>query len=259
MKNIQKKIEKKNVFHAEKNHQKRWILLVVLHAIGAFFLSVFLYWILAYVGFLGELISGSLFVAWQKLGKNLLPHGILILSICVIFLSNPIYALICLILIFFSTAAFLISLKINFLGMIYLIIYIGAIAILFLFVIMMFNLRQLNQKVTSINDRNSLIILWGCYFLSLSKFFSLVSNSIWRYIEYDQYINDLVQKKFENLKYFLTYQHTDTLLFGTLLYDYYSYLFILAALVLLTSMLGSIILALSTTEKVMTSRELKKE
>ena len=76
-----------------------------------------------------------------------------------IFLSNPIYALICLIVIFFSTAAFLISLKINFLGMIYLIIYIGAIAILFLFVIMMFNLRQLNQKVTQINDRNSLIIL----------------------------------------------------------------------------------------------------
>ena len=213
---------------------------------------------IAYAGFVGELSSSYLFVFWQKLGTNLLPHGILILSICVIFLSNPIYALICLIVIFFSTAAFLISLKINFLGMIYLIIYIGAIAILFLFVIMMFNLRQLNQKVTPINDRNSLIILWGFYFLGFSKFFSLVSNSILRYIEYDQYINDFATKKFESLQYFLTYQHTDALLFGTLLYDYYSYLFILAALVLLTSMLGSIILALSTTEKIMNSKELSK-
>lgn len=166
-----------------------------------------------------------------------------------IFLANPIYALICLIAIFFSTAAFLISLNINFLGMIYLIIYIGAIAILFLFVIMMFNLRQLNQHTTPINDRPSFFILWSLYFLGFSKFYSLVSNYILTYLEYDRYINDLASQKFESLQYFLTYQHTDALLFGTLLYDYYSYLFILAALVLLTSMLGSIILALSTTEK----------
>ena len=68
-------------------------------------------------------------------------------------------------------------------------------------------------------------------------------------MEYDKYFNNFVSRKFESLQYFLTYQHTDTLLFGTLLYEYYSYLFILAALILLTSMLGSIILALSTTEK----------
>jgi hypothetical protein len=68
-------------------------------------------------------------------------------------------------------------------------------------------------------------------------------------VEYNNYFNDFAYKKLDSLQYFLTYQHTDTLLFGTLLYEYYSYLFILAALVLLTSMLGSIILALSTTEK----------
>ena len=97
----------------------------------------------------------------------MLPAVILILSVCVVTLSNPIYALICLIIIFFSAAVFLLSINVNFLAMIYLIIYIGAIAILFLFVIMMFNLRELKQHSNQINDYNSLSISFGLYFLVL--------------------------------------------------------------------------------------------
>lgn len=74
-----------------------------------------------------------------------MPTGIIFLSGLVVLNTNPIYSLASLILVFFSAAVFLLSLKINFLAMIYLIIYIGAIAILFLFVIMMFNLRNLKQ------------------------------------------------------------------------------------------------------------------
>lgn len=40
----------------------------------------------------------------------------------------------------------------------------------------------------------------------------------------------------------------DILVFGDLLYTYYSYLFMLIALLLLTAMLGAIVLATSTTE-----------
>jgi NADH-ubiquinone oxidoreductase chain 6 len=85
----------------------------------------------------------------------------------VITTSNPIYALVCLILVFFSSALFLLSINVNFLAMIYLIIYIGAIAILFLFVIMMFNLRELEQQSTKINDYSFLSISFGFYFLIL--------------------------------------------------------------------------------------------
>jgi NADH:ubiquinone oxidoreductase subunit 6 (subunit J) len=56
-------------------------------------------------------------------------------------------------------------------------------------------------------------------------------------------------KQINSLQYFLTYQSADVLLFGTLLYTYYSYLFLVAAFILLTAMLGSIVLALTTTEK----------
>jgi NADH-quinone oxidoreductase subunit J len=178
-----------------------------------------------------------------------LPATILILSLFVVVLPNPIYALICLILVFFSAAVFLLSINVNFLAMIYLIIYIGAIAILFLFVIMMFDLRELQQQSSKINDYSFLSISFSLCFLVLYKFYGLLLDRMVTFIEYDKYFNNYAKTKFESLRYFLTYQHTDTLLFGTLLYDYYSYLFLVSGLILLTSMLGSIILALSTTEE----------
>ncbi len=230
-------------------HTTRLFFLLVLHIVGASVITVFLIFAFSYLGYVGELSSAGLLFLWHKLGANFLPATILILSACVILVKNPVYALICLIVVFFSTAAFLISINVKFLGLIYLIIYLGAIAILFLFVIMMFNLRELNQQSTGINDYNSVLISLSLYSFFLWKFCSLISSSTLRYIEYDKYFNNFATKKLESLQYFLTYEYTDTLLFGTLLYDYYSYLFILAALILLTSMLGSIILALSTTEK----------
>jgi len=95
------------------------------------------------------------------------------LSLLVITLSNPVYALVCLILVFFSTSLFLLSINVNFLALIYLIIYIGAIAILFLFVIMMFNLRELEKKSTNLNDYTFLAISFQVYLFLIVKFYYL--------------------------------------------------------------------------------------
>ena len=225
--------------------------------VGLFLLPDLIRLIFSYVNFVDELSLKGIFIIWQFFASYVLPATILILSLFVIILPNPIYALICLILVFFSTAIFLLSLNVNFLAMIYLIIYIGAIAILFLFVIMMFDLRDLQQRSTKINDSSFLSISFTFCFLVLYKFYILLLDKIVTFIDYDQYFNNFTQTKLNSLQYFLTYQHTDTLLFGTLLYNYYSYLFIVSALILLASMLGSIILALSTTEE--TARETTKE
>lgn len=219
-------------------------------------LTYFLVYALVYLGFLGALSSHGIFYFWQKLNAYFLPTAVIFLSILVVTSTNPVYSLICLILVFFSAALFLLSLNVNFLAMIYLIIYIGAIAILFLFVIMMFNLRELKQQSTQINDYSFLSISFIFYFLILWKFYSILLDSVITYIEYDKYFYDFSRTNTNSLQYFLTYQHVDTLLFGTLLYEYYSYLFLVAALILLTSMLGSIILALSTTEKTTDTRSL---
>jgi len=227
----------------------KYFIIFVLHLFGALILAYVLALVLVYVGFLGQLSSNGIFVLWQKAGLYLLPTLIIFLSILVIVSTNPVYSLISLILVFFNTALFLLSIDVNFLAMIYLIIYIGAIAILFLFVIMMFNLRELKQQSTKINDYSFLSISFSFYLLILWKYYSLVLDYIISYIEYDKYFNDFTKIKLNSIEYYLTYMHADILLFGTLLYEYYSFLFMLAALILLTSMLGSIILALSTTEK----------
>lgn len=240
-----------------RNDFLQWTVITGLHLMAAIFLTSLIGIVLiTHLGLIGELATQGIWNLWHKLGIFILPTSILILSICVITLSNPVYALVCLILVFFSTALFLLSINVNFLAFIYLIIYIGAIAILFLFVIMMFNLRELEKQSTEINDYSFLSISFWFYFLILSKFYSLFLDSVWTYIEHDNYFNTVngdidayFGLKIESLTYYLTYQYADTLIFGTLLYTYYSYIFLISALILLTSMLGSIILALSTTEK----------
>jgi hypothetical protein len=143
------------------------IVIFSLHIGGAFALSLFFIFLLSHLGSLGEISSAGILFLWKSFGAYFLSSLILILSIFVITLSNPVYALICLIVIFFSAAVFLLTLNVNFLAMIYLIIYIGAIAILFLFVIMMFNLRELTQQSTKLNNTNSLVISFVIYFLGL--------------------------------------------------------------------------------------------
>jgi NADH:ubiquinone oxidoreductase subunit 6 (subunit J) len=78
----------------------------------------------------------------------------------------------------------------------------------------------------------------------------VIALDIWNLLEYNSYINTFaVYKKFD-LQYFLTYVHWDILLFGNLFYTYYAYLFLVAGMILLAAMIGSIVLALSTSEKV---------
>ena len=54
---------------------------------------------------------------------------------------NPVHSVLFLILVFFNSAGLLILLQLDFFGMIFLVVYVGAIAVLFLFVVMMLNVR----------------------------------------------------------------------------------------------------------------------
>ena len=72
---------------------------------------------------------------------DLLSLGAILSSVLVITSKNPVVAVIFLISLFINTAGYLILLGIGFVGISYIIIYVGAIAILFLFIIMMINVR----------------------------------------------------------------------------------------------------------------------
>nr|YP_009710600.1 NADH dehydrogenase subunit 6 [Amanita bisporigera]QFZ98549.1 NADH dehydrogenase subunit 6 [Amanita bisporigera] len=72
---------------------------------------------------------------------NFLAFGTLLSSVFSITSKNPVISVIFLISTFVQAAGYLILIGINFIGISYVVIYVGAIAILFLFVIMMINIK----------------------------------------------------------------------------------------------------------------------
>jgi NADH-ubiquinone oxidoreductase chain 6 len=72
---------------------------------------------------------------------NILAFGTLLSSILVITSKNPVIAVIFLISVFFNAAGYLILLGVGFIGISYILLYVGAITVLFLFVIMMINIK----------------------------------------------------------------------------------------------------------------------
>jgi len=160
----------------------------------------------------------------------------LLLFICsvilVIFSSNPVYSALFLILSFLSSSAILFLLKVDFLGILFIIIYVGAIAVLFLFVVMMLNIKI---------NTNSKVKYWT-FPLILCFFFTL-------------YIAELLENVFFNLntfeleEIFFLDSLSNTQLVGQAVYNYFITSILLAGLVLLVSMLGAILLTLNFKRK----------
>ena len=72
---------------------------------------------------------------------NILAFATLLSSIFSITSKNPVISVLFLIGTFVLSAGYLILIGINFIGISYIIVYVGAIAVLFLFVIMMINIK----------------------------------------------------------------------------------------------------------------------
>lgn len=72
---------------------------------------------------------------------DVLAFGAIISGIFVITSKNPVISVLFLISVFLNVAGYLVLMGVAYLGLVYIIVYVGAIAILFLFVVMMLNLR----------------------------------------------------------------------------------------------------------------------
>ena len=77
----------------------------------------------------------------KNLFIDILAFGTLFSSVLVITSKNPVIAVTFLIAVFVNAAGYLILMGVGFIGISYIIIYIGAITVLFLFVIMMINIK----------------------------------------------------------------------------------------------------------------------
>jgi NADH-quinone oxidoreductase subunit J len=157
-----------------------------------------------------------------------------------IYARNPVHSLLALITVFFTTVLLYLAAGAEFLAFLFLIVYVGAIAILFLFVII---LLQLNTDV--VRKQNVIIISSAALIIAL--FVDLCSQLFNEsFFELPQIGSELNQ-----LLYYIKYTFSDILIFSNTLYTTYSFFFFLAAILLLTAMLGAISLAISSvTEKI---------
>lgn len=83
-------------------------------------------------------------------------------GVLVIIIKNPVLSVLFLIGLFLSIASYLMVLGLNFIGLSYLLVYVGAVSILFLFILMLINVR-VSELVS--NTRNSIVL---AIFISIS-------------------------------------------------------------------------------------------
>ena len=109
---------------------------------------------------------------------NLLAFGTLISSVTSITSKNPVVSVIHLIATFVQAAGFLILIGINFVGISYIVVYVGAIAVLFLFVIMMINIKLTDILETGVEYSKNLPLAIAIVFLSLLIFYIILQYNL---------------------------------------------------------------------------------
>lgn len=94
---------------------------------------------------------------------NFISLAAIFCGIFVIISKNPIVSVLFLIGLFLSMSAYLMMLGINFIGLSYLLVYVGAVSILFLFILMLINVR-VSELVTETSNSIPLAIIIGIFF-----------------------------------------------------------------------------------------------
>ncbi len=163
-------------------------------------------------------------------------------GIMVIQARNPVHSVLFLILVFFNSAGLLLLLGLDFFAMIFLVVYVGAIAVLFLFVVMM-----LNIKLAEINEKKLRYLPVGGVLglLFLFEIFLIIDNDLIPFLisENPQLLKELSANNYIEWS-FLTNTITTIEAIGQSLYTFYFYFFLVASLILLVAMIGAIVLTM---------------
>jgi len=189
-------------------------------------------------------------------------------GILVIISKNPIVSVLFLIALFLSIACYLMVLGINFIGLSYLLVYVGAVSILFLFILMLINVR-LSELLSNPNNSIPLGILIGISFnypvyeilpnfnniydwnITLGHIFNNNSNNLIELLR-------LTNTKLNNDKiafatsklwdgYLAETSHITSI--GNIMYSSYSIWLILTSIILLLAMVGAIVITIKQKTK----------
>ncbi|AAZ68515.1 NADH-quinone oxidoreductase subunit J [Ehrlichia canis] len=149
---------------------------------------------------------------------------IVLSSVAVVYISNPVYSVLFLILTFFISSTLFILLGAELIAMLVIIVYVGAVAVLFLFVVMMLDInysrfKNVFTKYLAIGLLCGVILFVNIVFIiRQSATTELVTESV-------QYVSNVVA-------------------IGNLIYTEYMYIFHLSGILLLISIIGALVLTL---------------
>ena len=155
----------------------------------------------------------------------------IISAIMVTVSRNTVHSVFFLILDFISISCLFIMIGAEFLGMIMLIVYVGAVAVLFLFVVMMLNVAQQKNEWFNASESSSHIPIG--LLVSLVIFFELIIViGGWKY----------KPEVLDSISLNVDTNITNTQSLGNVIYTDYIHLFQLSGMILLIAMIGAIVL-----------------
>ena len=145
---------------------------------------------------------------------------------------NPVYSVLFLILTFFNAAGLFVLLGAEFLAMMLVVVYVGAVAVLFLFVVMMLdiNFAELRQGINT-------YLPFGI-FLGVVLFIELV------FMVFQNWVAPQSVALAAQAPAPMATEVSNTRALGQLIYTHYLYVFQIAGLILLVAMIGAIVLTL---------------
>ena len=183
----------------------------------------------------------------------------IICSIFVIISKNPIVSVLFLIGLFLSISCYLITLGLNFIGLSYLLVYVGAVSILFLFILMLINVRVSELLSDASNSIPLAIMIIIAFNLPINKLLPyniesyLSSSSVYGNNTLNSGAFDIFTKSVSNNEIlFATSKiwdgnlsetnHITTI--GNIMYTSYSIWLILTSIILLLAMVGAIVITI---------------
>ena len=175
-----------------------------------------------------------------------------VVAIFTIVSKNPIVSVLFLISLFLGIAIHLLISGLSFIGLSYLLVYVGAVSILFLFILMLINIRisELLSETSNVIALNIVTILLFNY--AIYEIFFYNFENLYRYLlslyGIANYNHEIISKKI----YFVSSkmwdgnlaETTDISTIGSIMYTGYSIWLIITSIILLLAMVGAIVITI---------------
>lgn len=199
---------------------------------------------------LNLLVLDDLFNGFWLGFLDLLALVSVILGIFIIATKNPVISVLFLILLFSSIAGYLILLGVKFIGISYLLVYVGAVSILFLFILMLINIR-VSELVSDTNNNIPLalvtiltfVVLFTTVIPEVSDISGMMGKQVYTILQ------DIVNT--DNLEYVTSknwdgnlVDNTDIISIGNIMYTSYCIWLLITSIILLLAMVGAIVITI---------------